>query len=481
VEVSFDPYREWLGIPDGCPPTDHYGLLGLPKFENDVETIARRADALLASFRRIRPGEHVLPWQRILDQLVIAKACLLDPVAKAQYDAALRGQAGVHLTPSTQSSDIPQPSAHVPLPEFVPVSTRPSPGSMRDNRHHRPTLLPQALRMLGVMVLAAAGVVGLMLAGRHRSQPSGPPPVARIDPLPSPAGVGPPRVTSPLGDPTSVGKPEPKIPEPKKAEPKELEPSKPGVAKPGVKEERPKEREPQEPKPKQTAPKESAPKESAPKESAPKEAKPSLGLQRQEALRRAVASARAAMAKRDLAAARKHVEVATAAAQNLEEEAEAGRMAALLGNLEEFWRGVFKVIAGLGPAQELSAGNMQYIVVAVTPKALTLRTEGRTQSYDLRTLPRPIVEALVQSGFAADASTKVLWGTFLAMDVQGDRRAARRLWEEAARAGEDIGELLKELESEPPAPEKAGPKVSGGRRVPGRSPRKPTSPQGTRR
>jgi len=458
MEETFDPYRQWLGIPEGGPPADHYGLLGLPRFENDAETIARRADALLASFRRIRPGDHVLPWQRILDQLVVAKACLSDPMAKSQYDATLRGQAEAHSTPSTQNSDIPQPSPHILLSEVIPVSIRRSPASTRGNRNG----VPQILRMLGVMMLAAAGVVGMMLVARL-SPRSGQQPTARIDPPQSLARVEPPGIATPPGDPTPMAKPGPvsgsegprPAPESKKPEPKK-------------------------PESKQLAPKELAPKELAPKELAPKEAKPSLDPQRQEVLRRAVASARAAMAKRDLAAARKHVQVATAAAQNLDEEAEAGRLVVLLGNLEEFWKGVGRVIAGLAPAQELSAGNMQYIVVAVTPKMLTLRTEGRTQNYDLRTLPRPIVETLVQSGFAAHPSTKVLWGTYLAMDVQGDRRAARRLWEEAARAGEDVGELLMELESEPPASEGAGPGPPGGRRVPARGPRKPTSPQAPR-
>lgn len=178
VEETFDPYRQWLGIPEGRPPADHYGLLGLPPFENDAETIARRADALLASFRRIRPGEHVLAWQRILDQLVVAKACLLDPVAKTRYDAMLRGQAEAHLTPSTQNSDIPQPSPHVLLPEFIPLSARRSPVSTRGTRHG----VPLIFRMLGVMVLAAAGVAGMMLVGRHLGQRSGQQPMARIDP-----------------------------------------------------------------------------------------------------------------------------------------------------------------------------------------------------------------------------------------------------------------------------------------------------------
>ncbi len=37
--MSIDVYKEWLGIPDGPRPPDHYELLRCVRFEDDIEKI----------------------------------------------------------------------------------------------------------------------------------------------------------------------------------------------------------------------------------------------------------------------------------------------------------------------------------------------------------------------------------------------------------------------------------------------------------
>mgnify|MGYP001446848472 CR=1 FL=1 len=37
---DFDPYHKWLGIPPHDQPADHYRLLGIERFENDVDVIS---------------------------------------------------------------------------------------------------------------------------------------------------------------------------------------------------------------------------------------------------------------------------------------------------------------------------------------------------------------------------------------------------------------------------------------------------------
>jgi hypothetical protein len=91
VEEAFNPYRRWLGIPGGRRPEDHYELLGIARFERDPTVIAQAADVLTARLRSMRPGPHVAEWQRLIDVVAGAKTCLLDPQAKAAYDASLRG------------------------------------------------------------------------------------------------------------------------------------------------------------------------------------------------------------------------------------------------------------------------------------------------------------------------------------------------------------------------------------------------------
>src|SRR5690242_16883884 len=90
VADTFNPYVEWLGIkPVGSPP-DHYALLGIKRFEGDRQIVTSAAGAQLAKVRGIRPGTRLAEWQRVIDELTAAKACLCDPSAKSAYDKALR-------------------------------------------------------------------------------------------------------------------------------------------------------------------------------------------------------------------------------------------------------------------------------------------------------------------------------------------------------------------------------------------------------
>ena len=97
MQEPFNPYLQWLSIEGSGQPANHYELLGIEFYEGDAEIIAHAADVRTAQVRSIRPGAHVIEWQRLLDELNEAKACLLDAHAKAAYDAAvtqLMGQPG---------------------------------------------------------------------------------------------------------------------------------------------------------------------------------------------------------------------------------------------------------------------------------------------------------------------------------------------------------------------------------------------------
>jgi len=173
--------------------------------------------------------------------------------------------------------------------------------------------------------------------------------------------------------------------------------------------------------------------------------------QKQEAFKRGMAAARAAMRKRDIAAAKREVEAAAKRIQTPEEEAEANRLAVLAAHLGEFWKTMGRVVAGLAPTQEFAIRQTPAIVVEASPTQVTFRYEGRNLTYKINELPRPIVEALVKGGFAENSATKVLFGAYLAMDAQGDRRAARQVWQEALSAGEDVNSLMAELDVALPA------------------------------
>jgi len=86
----FDPYHRWLGIPPKHQPPDYYRLLSIERFEDDLEVITNAAERRIAHVRRYQLGPHSRLSQRILNQLAAARACLLDPNTKAEYDLQLR-------------------------------------------------------------------------------------------------------------------------------------------------------------------------------------------------------------------------------------------------------------------------------------------------------------------------------------------------------------------------------------------------------
>jgi hypothetical protein len=321
------------------------------------------------------------------------------------------------------------------------------PGRLRGQPAQGSFVRHLAARMLFVLLLAmAATASGLLLYDRWQ------PPEERI------AAVGADSTGQSQGAPTSRTElpPPPSLPDSSKpAPPKQQTPAiskvpaapekKTPLPEPPpesvAKSEEPK-TAPEEPK---TAPMERKPAPEEPKTAPPQ---PAVDPAKREAFRRAVSMARQAIGKRDFAGAKRHLKTAEANLQNPADEAELGRLELLLGNLEEFWKGMRKIVAGLVPAQEIMLGETPIIVVQVDAKQLTVRSEGRNLTYRIDNLPRPIIEALAQSGFVKHPSTYVLLGTYMAMDPNGDRKRAQQLWEQAARQGEDVRDLMAEIKDE---------------------------------
>ena len=92
MPAEFDPHYEWLGIRPEHQPPHHYRLLGLEAFESNppvIENAARRQRLFVETFCGGSRGDHA---QTLLNQIATAKACLLDPSQKDDYDTALRNQ-----------------------------------------------------------------------------------------------------------------------------------------------------------------------------------------------------------------------------------------------------------------------------------------------------------------------------------------------------------------------------------------------------
>ena len=87
---NFDPYLKWLGIRENSKPINHYRLLGLDLFEDDVDVIAMAADRQMAHIRTYQGGPNGDLSQQILNELARARRCLLMPDKKREYDGELR-------------------------------------------------------------------------------------------------------------------------------------------------------------------------------------------------------------------------------------------------------------------------------------------------------------------------------------------------------------------------------------------------------
>src|SRR5688572_23508008 len=86
-----NPLTEWLGIPASQQPVDYYGLLGLKRLEESGEAIshgfANRSKQLAPHLN----GKSREVAERVLARLMEARACLLNPARKSEYDRRLRG------------------------------------------------------------------------------------------------------------------------------------------------------------------------------------------------------------------------------------------------------------------------------------------------------------------------------------------------------------------------------------------------------
>jgi len=481
VEAAFNPYRDWLGIEDGQRPGNHYELLGIGLFEGDRGVIAQAADALTVRIRSIRPGPHVAEWQRLIDAVAGARACLLDPGAKAAYDASLRArptdpapacpaprgqaqvmppapaaphptppmpadqpawqappQAGAPGPPPVQSAPAPAPVPTSPHPEAAPsfpdagVTGGGVAAARRARRVHRKNVSAAqvAVYLVTVALLIVAGVFGYLLYERHHGPPADGQAVSRAEPQPSPvkrdeSGQSVPKPQPPV-------EPEGKSPEPRPPRPKPERKAKPKAEERTRGPDRPKQQAGQ-PAGRKTQP------AKPPMPAAPVDEK------RQEVFRQSLAAMRPAMSEHDLATARTHLESAASNAQTPEEEAEVDRLDTLLGHLDEFWKAMRRIVGKLRPAETLPVGETFVAIVEASDEELALKVAGRVRTYPTDDLPAKLIQALADERLAKDPATRAIVGTYHLIDPDGDKAHARQLWTEAAEQGIDLKDLMPEL------------------------------------
>ncbi len=120
VDKPFDPYYEWLSIPESQQPPTHYRLLGVENFESNPKVIANAADRAMVFIRTFQAGQHSGESQRVLNEIAAARVCLLNEKSKREYDAGLRWS----LTGGDAAAVSPPPESDVsptPAVEFRPT------------------------------------------------------------------------------------------------------------------------------------------------------------------------------------------------------------------------------------------------------------------------------------------------------------------------------------------------------------------------
>lgn len=84
-----DVYKDWLGIPDGPRPPDHYELLRCKRFEDDTDKIRANYKKLNTHVRKYATGQYSNQSQDLLNEIARAMLCLTDAERKRDYDASL--------------------------------------------------------------------------------------------------------------------------------------------------------------------------------------------------------------------------------------------------------------------------------------------------------------------------------------------------------------------------------------------------------
>lgn len=451
---SFDPYLKWLGIRDRQRPPNHYRLLGLDLFESDRETIANAADRQMAHLRTFQNGPQSALSQRLLNEVAAAKLCLLNAEKKEAYDARLRRQA------EARAGDARAP--HAPLEAVEPLlpDLSQSDPRLRTYRLRRKSPLPMLLAVGLVIAVFAVGLYFLLPStGEAPSQGVARAPLQHV---PATDATAPPRARN---DRSSSGEPA-STPSARESVETFLESSKddePAAREPDI------DAEPGEPPAGDTgerspaadaelaADEPSKPIDSVPATESP-QSRPSVDppVQSSPEVVEAMAFVRNALANRDLDAARQRLDMAEGLDATPAQRFELQRLRFVFDCLAEFWEAAQRSASSLKPGDELIVDGWPCEVIDTQGDELVLQTRQpdgtaqrlrfpRQRVIALVDLPAPYFLALVERIRPGDARTRLLLGVFLAFDRNGEPSAARRYWEEAARGGASVAEVLEEF------------------------------------
>lgn len=479
---SLDPLSEWLGLPPGHRPADHYELLGLDRFESDLDLIAHKADTLRARIRKIRPGRYLAEWQRLLDALAAAKLCLSDPISKAAYDESLEtspiGQ--VAEAPAYHPYNVATDQGVTPLDraesatgpwdegwEELPAWTEPTAESGQTATTAKAAEIPSrieappivgaadqtmggaeggladevvlkvprgtgwrsggtrlAARVLLLTVVLLGVAIGLAVLKQRKT--------AESLTIQAEQAGGETRLPKPADLTSAAQRP-----------PAGQKGSGPVVAGPQIQEASP--GQPAGPSV-QSAGRPAPPSSMAAVATASpaKQSGPSAGpvdLARQRVFDQAIADARFALAARNPASAKEKLQLAVSLAATEDEKVEAAGLELLRKHVEAFWGSLRPLVAALKSGSEIEVGDTRVVVVEAGADYVVFRAAGRNRRYETAGLPHRLAAAMARQLFTSSANAKALRAAFVAIEPDGDLNEARQLLREAQQDGMDTSEL----------------------------------------
>jgi hypothetical protein len=119
--MDHERIRNWLALPAGPWPPDHYTLLGLPPGEGAAEEVERRVLERMEQVRRYQLP-HPEPVTEAMNRLASALIELTDPAARRAYDADHGFSAPPPPSPPPAPPPAPAESAP-PLATLIPTGT----------------------------------------------------------------------------------------------------------------------------------------------------------------------------------------------------------------------------------------------------------------------------------------------------------------------------------------------------------------------
>ena len=121
---AFDPYHKWLGISPQHQPPNYYRLLSLDLYESDPEVIDAAVDRIVAFLQDVATGAQAKDSQKLLNEIAVARLCLLDDTQKLAYDQKLKLELAQAICPPEGAS---VPVQEPPIPPAFAINVNPPP------------------------------------------------------------------------------------------------------------------------------------------------------------------------------------------------------------------------------------------------------------------------------------------------------------------------------------------------------------------